>query len=611
MAEKKSFLVEALPLSKGAANSSLSYFSSVRLPKGTLVRVPVRKSLVLAVIVGCRDVQTAKTEIRRAGFLLKKISKKDILEALISLEFMSASIKTAEHYATSIGSVLATTIPKAVLDNLETHLSPTTIKKTNAVSIAPKETMLLQMEIEERFGQYRAIVRQNFAAGKSIIFMVPTNYDIKFAQRELSHGIENFVHLQKDWGKAIANPHPVLFITTPSGVAFRRRDLGTIIIERENSRAYRTLARPFINFKYFVEQYAKLARLDLVLGDSVFSLETLWKEKEGVYGENSLIRWRLPGAPTQLIDAKIGQNEHQRFEIFSAELKDLLHKAVDTKERIFLFGARKGLSPTTVCGDCGTVLECENCKAPMVLHTRGDLRVYICHACGQRRQSETYCSYCKSWKLVPLGIGIQEIARSAREMFPHTPVHILDKDHASTDAKVRGVMRKFSESGGILVGTELAFFHLESVPYSALVSVDSLFSIPDFGINERIFYLVSRLREITQKESIIQTRNIGRQILAWAGNGNIIDFYSSEIEERESLLYPPFSLFIKITVPKKDIHIALPRLKESFAKWQPDAVRDSLVIRIERGGWPDQELRERLALLPIEFSIKVDPESIL
>ncbi len=242
-----------------------------------------------------------------------------------------------------------------------------------------------------------------------------------------------------------------------------------------------------------------------------------------------------------------------------------------------------------------------------MLHHRNGENIYLCHACGTRRDSQTVCGYCGSWKLVPLGIGIERIAAEARMLFPDTPVEILDKDHASNNAKAKSVVKRFEKDGGILVGTELAFYHIEKTPYVALVSADSLFSVPDFGINERIFYLVSRLREMAETESLIQTRNIGKQILAWAAQGNIIDFYQNEAAEREMLMYPPFTIFIKI----EDMKDKIRETKERLAKWSPEVYKDSLIIRIPRQYWPDPGLSRELSLLPPHFSVKVDPESIL
>jgi primosomal protein N' len=617
---KKSFLVEVTPLTKGSGTDQLSYFSSVKLAPGTLVKIPLRKGFVHGLVLRARDVRTAKTEIRRAGFLLKKINKSDILPITLPLPTLEALKKTTHYYATSIGTLLASHLPKVFIDEPENYLKPINERKKRNFEHAP-ETILLQMESEERFGQYRALVRQAFARGNSAMVIVPTHMEIERVKNELAKGINDFVYtfslsgkkkeMRENWRKALSEPHPILLISTSAGILFPRKDVDTVIIERENSRAYRTLTRPYIHIKVLLENLTKASQQQLVLGDSVLSLEMLAREKSGEFGESSLIRWRLPASPTSLIDSQSKQNENGRFEIFSPELKELMDKALNEQGRIFLFGARKGLAPTTVCGDCGFVLPCLNCGAPVVLHKHGEKTIYICHACRERRDSTTTCGYCGSWKLVPLGIGTVEIARQAHALFPKHKVLVLDKDHAPTDREAQKIIKCFQEEGGILVGTELAFFHLTETPFSALVSVDALFSVPDFSINERIFYLVSRMRELTKGETLIQTRNIGKQILAWSSQGNIIDFYQNEVEERKALLYPPFSIFVKITAIQEKSQQTLLRLKEELRQFNSYIFNDSLIFRVPKNEWPQEEIVKKISLLGPEFSIKVDPDSIL
>lgn len=618
MKGRKSYLVETIPVSKSASPKPLSYFASMKLVRGNMVRVPVRNTLTEAVVTSCRDVSKMKSEIRGASFQLKKIRTTDISNTTLPVGLLEAAEEVAKYYGTSAGTILYSIIP-SILRNKLPRKSRRSDEVLARAKVSRKETLLLQMEISERFAQYRTLVRQSFARGSSAILVVPTHLDLEYARKELESGIAEFVYafspsaskreVEKTWREAHLETHPILFITTPGGIVLGREDVDTVIIERENSRAYRTMARPFFSLKKFIESYGHITGMQLVLGDSVVSVETLWREKRGEFSENSLIRWRLPGVSTQLVDARSGEKDNGKFEIFSPDLKELMDKAISQNERILLFGARKGLAPTTVCGDCGAILECSNCRSPLTLHQKDKTRFYLCHVCRTRHDTNVKCDYCKSWKLVPLGIGTEEIGRRAQELYPKKKVLILDKEHASTELRARKIVAEFEREGGILVGTEMAFFYLRSVPYGAVVSIDALFSIPDFSVNERIFYTVSHLREVVEKELVVQTRNIGQRVLSLASSGNIVDLYTSEIEERNSLLYPPFSIFIKIE--NKDTRHKIQDTKDRFAKWQPDVLKDSLVIRIPREKWPDEGLSRELSLLPPQFTVKVDPETIL
>jgi primosomal protein N' len=635
MKESELKVATIIPIVKGLPKATLSYFTKENLKVGTFVKIPIRGSTALGIISNISDVRDSKTDIKQANFSLKKLhSSKDAVSQLTPA-FIRAAQKTAQYYATTIGNILGVLIPKLLLEN------PTLINSSNNLEFSNprKEPLLIQLNNVERFQEYRSLIRGSFARGQSVLFITPTHEEALQAYDTFSTGIEQFTYLASNKSEKVMkeiikqahqNEHPVLFISTTAFISFNRTDLETIILERENSRSYRTMSRPYINIKVFLEYYAREANKTLIMGDSVLSLETLWKEKQGKYAELSPLKWRTSqDSRSILVDmakkATTDENNRTEFEILSLELRNMIKKAILEKRKVFLFGARKGLAPSTACSDCGFVLSCENCSAPLVLHnaSKSD-RIYICHSCGARRSAETRCDHCQSWNLTSLGIGIDRIEQEISKLFPDIPTFVLDKDHAPTPAKAQKIMKKFaSEKGGILIGTELAFLYLKKIPYVGLVSLDSLFSIPDFSISEKIFYLITRLVEISEVEIVMQTRNIGKEIIQFAKSGSILDFYRSEIEEREGLKYPPFSIFIKVTsegtpkeLEKKSIF-----LKEQFMNHNPVFMKGkkiktnhlnlSMILRIERNSWPDKTVGEKLLLLPPDFLIKVDPEGIL
>ena len=482
-------------------------------------------------------------------------------------------------------------------------------------------------------------MRGAFARSKSVLFIAPTHEDALRAFEILSSGIKEYAYttarkspkvIKEVLNKIKKERHPILLITTPSFICVDRKDLETVIIEKENSRFFKTLKRPFIDLRTFIKYLCNETGKTLIMGDSFLSIESLWLEKQGMYAELSPLKWKIHhSARVRLIDMKnkLKENfeEDKSFKIFSKELIDIIEKGVREKRKVFLFGSRKGLSPSTICKDCGSLLECQNCKAPVVLHENPKKEpYYLCHACGANRPAETRCDHCESWNLVPMGIGIDKTSKEIRKMFPGTTVTILDKEHAPTPKKASMIAKQLgNDKGGIIIGTELALLYIEKVPYVGIVSLDSLFSIPDFSINERIFYLVSRILEKGELEAVVQTRNIGQEVLTHVTKGDILAFYRSEIKEREELHYPPFYLFIKVSTEgtNAELEKKVSFLKNHFSLYSPDFMKSrgmktgrilvSMIIRVYGLEWPDEELVRKLLLLPNDFLIKVDPESIL
>jgi len=625
-------VVTVIPINKSMLRSSLSYFTKDIVSIGSFVKINIRNKINLGLVISVTNASSVKSDLKNSSFALKKLSKGN--SARLSTGFIKACEQTAIYYATTTGSIISTILPKFFLD------FPELIQNNQKEIIRPEtihEPYLIQLPIDERYGEYKTIIRESFARGSSVLFITPTIEEAKKSLDILSKGINDYTFttagqspkkLKDIFTKCHKEKHPILLITTASFGAFNRSDLNTIIIERENSRSYRTLSKPYIDLKTFFEILARETGKTLILGDSFISVKSLWSEKQGKFAELSPLKWKSNfSIKTCLIDMKapLKTDEATRFRIFSKELTELIGKSIEEKKKIFLFGTRKGLAPSTICSDCGDLLECSNCKAPLVLHeNKNNERFYLCHACGAKRTSETRCDKCNSWNLNPLGIGIDKISQEVKDLFPRANVYVLDKDKASTANKASATINKFmNDEHGVLVGTELALLYTEKIPNIGVVSLDSLFSIPDFSINERIFYLVNRIIEKCESQFIVQTRNIGRDILNLAIKGDILEFYRKEIQERDELQYPPFSLFIKVItegtpteLEKKSIY-----LLQTFKEYNPDFMKSkgmksgrinlSMILRLKRNNWPDSNLVQKLLLLSPEFLIKVDPESII
>ena len=630
-------VVEVVPIQRGISRDTLSYFTKEDFAVGAFVRIPLRSSSVLGIVINVADAREAKAALKVARFQLKKLEQVEEAGTL-SKHFSDAARETAYYFGATFGSMLGALLPKLVLESPE--LLPKQVWGVEGESQAP---LVIQLPPEDRVREYKGIIRERFARGESVILCLPTHEDALRAEDAFSLGIAQYVFctarkskkgLTELLNRAYEEEHPILFITTPSFLFFERADLSTIILERENSRAYHSPKRPYFHVETFLKIYARRAKKTLILGDTVLSLETLQDTLEDGYSEFTPLTWRADAhAKFKLVDMRrknlLRDFETQSdFKVFSKQLIILLNKAVEDRRKIFLFGTRKGVASSTVCGHCGSLLTCENCGSPMVLHKKrgpdGKVEpLYMCHRCTAKRDALTTCDNCGSWKLIPLGIGVDRIEEEVRAMYPTSPIFVLDKDHAPTRKAAMAIARDFAlTKGGILIGTELALLYLEKIPFSAVVSLDSLFSIPDFSINERVFYLLTHLHALTEFEMLVQTRRPKDPVLIEAEGGNIIDFYRREAKERKELFYPPFALFVKVSTtdtPERLRRKAVV-LADMFKDYNPDFMEVrvgsaertlSMIMRFERNEWPKTDILDKLLLLPPEFLIKVDPDSIL
>jgi len=624
-------LYEVIPIAKGIGKDTLSYFGKDEIELGSLVTIPLRKKSSYAIVIRKTDISKEKSTLKSSSFALKKIESVKSPH-FVSGDFLKAAEATAKYFASTVGAVLQSLLPSLVLEEKRKKINP---RGGNRNEIR-KEHLVLQNDDEERISDYRGFIRGEFARNSSVFFCLPTIEDIRFTKRHLEKGIEQYTVVlhsklsKKEFAKTLEiiekTEHPILIIGTVPFLGVERRDVKSIILDRENSRVYRTQGRPYFDMRVFVENFAKVSNKKLIMGDMMISTENLFRLKNDEFAEFSPLKSRIIStAQSLLIDMKVDKGEGA-FRVLSKELEALIDKTKEENERLFIFSARKGLSPSTVCGDCGQIVVCSNCEAPITLYSRGGKNIFKCNKCGEERDTMERCNNCQSWKLDTLGIGIEKVEAEIKKKFPHLKIFRLDKESVKTENKAIDLVNKFEETpGSILLGTELALFYLKNpIENVAIASIDSLFSIPDFRINEKMFYILLTMRSRAQKVFVIQTRNAKSSVFDYVLKGNLLDFYRDEIEDRKIFSYPPYSVFIKLSIEgrRPKVEVEADKIGSLFKKYSPSVFSGfsptkrgntvmNILMRIESKDWPNEEILQIISTLPPQVAVRVDPESLL
>ncbi len=631
------YVIDVIPISRGMNKETLSYFSSQELELGAVVDVPLRKSMVKGIVARIENVRDRKTDIKTAAFSYKKIENVTSNQ-FFSAGFLNACVSTAEYQATTTAAVLDVAIPQAIRDELE-NLNPpqkTTKLKKGTVSA-------IQSVDEDRYSAYKSIIRQAFARKESVVVCAPTIEDAERLQELTSKGLEDYCHLLhsgtskkkliKTWNTIhpptevqSSKRHNIVLFTTPAFLVAMPSDTSTVIFERENHRAYKIPRRPHLDFRLFAENVAKEKGLNLIYGDMPLRTETLWRIATKEIQTEDPFSWKaFSTAAGKLVDMKV--KDGGTFKILSDEVKELITRTKDESEHMFIFAARRGSAPSTYCGDCHSIVTCTRCSSPVVLHqARNSQPYFLCHRCGERRSAEETCKVCDSWKLVTVGIGIDLVEQKIRDSFPDVALFKIDSDSVKNEKEARKiVMESMAKPGSILLGTEMALaYWTHKVAFSAVISLDSLFSLPDFRIQEKVFSLLTTIKARTTKDLIIQTRKPDEPALAQAISGSVNHFYESEISLRKDFGYPPFTVLIKLTLEGKRDQIVkeMQDIQAFLAPYEIDVfpafthtVKDNSLlhglIRLPAEEWIDEELARKLKALPPSVTVKVDPESLL
>lgn len=629
------FVVVVAPVSRGTSVVELSYYSAIEYPLGSFINVPMRGKEKLALVISCESVKGVKGVLRKSNFALQKIRRQHARQYLTQ-QFVQAVKRTALHHGASVGSTLFSILPNALLMQEKVPSDTITLSKPKLRGyIVPR---LYQGLTKARIDFYKTSIREAFAANGSVFVVTPTIADAVRIYTELSVGIEQYsfmVHstltekVQREQvSKILSTEHPVFVVAPYHYLAIPRHDLSTIIIERENSPLYRSRNKPFIDARVLAHELAEELGGQLYLADLPLRVESIHRKDIGEY-EEIVTGHHRTHFPTRAEICNLQGLASTAKLPFRALSKELIERVEDTEKnngRTFLYVARRGLSPITLCGDCGTVVTCKECEASVVLHRGSEENHFLCHSCGALRHARERCKHCSSWRLEMYGIGTELVEKELRELYPEKPIFILSSDTVKSNKNAQAVISKFYNTPkSILVGTEMALPYLtHHVPFVGIVSLDSLLSLASWNVYERIAGILTRLREIAGEGLMLQTRRPEVGIIRTVLSGNFSGFYRSELRTRKSLGYPPYTVIIKISVEgnkesvSKKMHeitqALLPYELIIFSRMLKGARGKFLLhgfLRIGREEWPKEDLVARLYALPPSCTISVDPDSVL
>jgi primosomal protein N' len=544
------------PLATGIPYEELSYFGKDDVEPGDLVEITIKRRVCKALVIDSHKAEEERQSLRYASFGLKKITK------VVTKQFLPQKIWGSLLYSSSyllrpLGSMIYDLLSEKSFEILTPLTLPADTKGF--------ELLLLEQSYDERITRYKTTIRESFSKKRSLVIFFPTITDLDYARGHLSRGIEDYVvtlhsglteKQYKDAQKNITeNTHPLLILTTPSLLPWTRADLGLIILEREHSHYYYTHGDNGYDMRFVLEQLARGAGIPCLLGSHMLSLRAhlLFKQKDA--HEVMPLQFRND-SPIRVIPM-IDENKSASPYLSRATLS-LLHNAKLAEHgHYFLYAHRKGMYPTTVCSDCGSLFTCPTCNRPYVLHRIAGMRTYVCHGCENIVQlnddTTLACRHCGGWRMQTLGIATTGVEEELRRL--GIPLFLIDGEHTPTRAKVKKVYKEWLDAPyGVLIGTEMAHNIIESADGIVILSLDSLFSLPEYRTDEKILTLVTEMAEKVRPAQhdtlgegglILQTRLRNTPVIKQLVAPSFREVYDTLLKEREQFLLPPHYTVIK------------------------------------------------------------------
>ncbi len=428
---------------------------------------------------------------------------------------------------------------------------------------------------------YSELINKVIASGKQVLYLVPEIalttqlinriravfgnsvgiYHSKFSENER---VEIWNSILKENDTSIDGKHFNIVLGTRSALFLPFNNLGLIIIDEEHDNSYKQQdPAPRYHARDAAMYLAGLHGAKVLLGTATPSFESYYNALHNKFGLVRIAqRFGNASLPdTVVCDLKKETEQQQNKSIFSHQLVNAITQALAKKEQVILFQNRRGFAPYTECTSCNWIPHCTHCDVALIYHKQTNK--LSCHYCGYAIQPPTSCGACGNNNLKYKGFGTEKIEEEIEILFPTAKVSRMDLDTTRSKYAYKQLIDEFElGSIDILVGTQMVTKGLDfdNVSVVGVLNVDSVLNFPDFRSYEKAYQLIVQVsgragRKQKKGTVYIQTNQPEHEVIKHVLADDYLQFYQSQINEREQFHYPPFTRVIELSVVAKDVTV--------------------------------------------------------
>ncbi|MEL5850183.1 MAG: primosomal protein N', partial [Candidatus Igneacidithiobacillus chanchocoensis] len=281
---------------------------------------------------------------------------------------------------------------------------------------------------------YLEAIRPHLESGAQALILVPEigltpqlveRCQTRFGGHRVAalHSAQGHAERLRIWAAAAAGQIQVI-VGTRSALFVPLPRLAMIVVDEEHDPSFKQQNGWHYSARDLAIQRARLENIPIVLGSATPSLESLYNTQKGRYRLLEL-RQRATSADLPKMAIVPVRRENLQGGI-SSTLLTACKETLEAGNQVLLFLNRRGYAPAVLCHDCGHVVQCPRCSAPMTWHRQQErLR---CHHCSHESRWPQVCPACRSAALITAGQGTEQLEEVLRQRFPQTPIWRIDRD---------------------------------------------------------------------------------------------------------------------------------------------------------------------------------------
>jgi len=548
---------------------------------GTIVRVPLRNLIVLAVIINKQNKPpdditfTIKEAYALEPFpkdrfytpFTKQLSNYYQVTELHFIKRMRHFLqqketknrkKTSPDKLTSIEKLITLTQEQqAVCNFLLPHIS--------IPQYMP--TVLHGVTGSGKTESYKRLIMHAITNNKTVLFLLPEiALAVSFEQRlkqELPditifgfHSGTTKKEKKELWNQLIAH-NSILIIGVHLPILLPIANLGFIIIDEEHATGYQEKKHPKVNSKEAALLRAKLNGIPIILGSATPSFSTLYNVKTKKWKFFQL-QQRFFGSFPQVQTVFLTDKKERKNFWISDQLERAIANRLKKKEQTIIFLNRRGFSFFVQCKACSFIFSCNNCSVSLTLHEKN---ILMCHYCGFSQQLPAACSTCHAGdkQLLKKGIGTQKVVTILENLFPHASIARADLDTTVKKKHWQQIIHDFSAGTiDILVGTQTITkgLHFPRVTLVGILWADLHLHFPIFNATEtavqQLIQVAGRAGRNHADSLVVVQAMVDYPAFDYLNERDYLKFYQHSMQTRKILGYPPYKRLVEIELKYTD-----------------------------------------------------------